>query len=77
VDKKIRTLIVDDSILFRTVLSKFVGEDTSIDVVGTAGDAYDARDKILELRPDVLTEKAYPAIPNSCCCRFVLADKCL
>jgi len=53
--KKIKTLIVDDSILFRTVLSKFVGEDANIEVVGTAGDPYDARDKILELRPDVLT----------------------
>jgi len=53
--KKIRALIVDDSILFRTVLSKLVNEDKSIEVVGTAGDAYDARDKILELRPDVLT----------------------
>ena len=44
--KKIRALIVDDSILFRTVLSKFVDEDENIEVIGTAGDPYEARDKI-------------------------------
>lgn len=53
--KKIRALIVDDSMLFREMLSRFIGEDTHIEVVGTAGDPYEARDKILELRPDVVT----------------------
>ncbi len=53
--KRIKVLIVDDSLLFREVLSKFVGEDKNIEIVGTAGDPYDARDRIIELRPDVLT----------------------
>ena len=53
--KKIKALIVDDSLLFREVLSKFISEDSHIEVVGTAGDPYEARDKILELRPDVVT----------------------
>lgn len=54
-DKKIRLLIVDDSILFRGTLAKFFSNDKAIDVVGQAGDPYEARDKIIELRPDVIT----------------------
>lgn len=54
-DKHIKALIVDDSILFREVLSKLVQEDSAIEVVATAGDPYDARDKIIQLRPNVMT----------------------
>ncbi len=55
-DRKItRVLIVDDSILFREVLSKCISEDENIEVVGKAGDPYEARDMILQLRPDVVT----------------------
>ncbi len=54
-EKYIKTLIVDDSILFREVLSKLVAEDKAIDVIATAGDPYDARDKIIQLRPNVMT----------------------
>lgn len=54
-DKHIKALIVDDSILFREVLSKLVQEDPAIEVVATAGDPYDARDKIIQLRPNVMT----------------------
>ena len=53
--KKVKVLIVDDSLLFRETLAKFISEDENIEVVGTAGDPYQARDKILELHPDVLT----------------------
>ena len=52
---RIKTLIVDDSILFRSVISKMIQEDEDIEIVGTAGDPYEARDKILEFRPRVLT----------------------
>lgn len=54
-DKKIKLLIVDDSILFRGTLAKFFINDKIIDVVGQAGDPYEARDKIVALRPDVIT----------------------
>lgn len=53
--KKIKLLVVDDSILFREVLSRFIRQDPEIDVVGTAGDAYSARDMILKYEPDVMT----------------------
>ncbi len=54
-EKYIKALIVDDSMLFREVLSKFVNEDKAIDVIATASDPYDARDKIVQLRPNVMT----------------------
>lgn len=53
--KKIRLLIVDDSSFFRGVLHRELSKDSSIEIVGTAIDAYDARDKIINLKPDVLT----------------------
>ena len=53
--RKIRVLVVDDSMVFREVLARSIGADPAIEVVGTASDAYTARDKILELEPDVLT----------------------
>lgn len=52
--KKIKVLIVDDSTLFREVLSSGVESDPNIEVVGKAIDAYDARDKIMQFHPDVI-----------------------
>ncbi len=50
----IRVLIVDDSATARAVLSEILESDPSIEVVATASDAYVARDKIVELKPDVV-----------------------
>ena len=52
---RIRVLIVDDSALMRQVLGSLLARDPEIEIVGTACDAYVARDKIRELQPDVLT----------------------
>ena len=52
---KIRVLVVDDSALVRDILSRGLAQDPGIEVVGTATDPYMARDKILQLHPDVLT----------------------
>ena len=52
---KIRLLIVDDSALVRQVLTEVFAQTRDIEVVGTAGDPYDAREKIKQLSPDVLT----------------------
>ncbi len=51
----IRVLVVDDSLLFRQILAKGIQTDTEIKVVATATDPFDARDKILEFEPDVVT----------------------
>ena len=53
--KNIRVLVVDDSLFMREFISKRLAEDAAIEVVGKAGDAYEARDKILALKPDVMT----------------------
>jgi two-component system chemotaxis response regulator CheB len=53
--KKIRVLVVDDSAVVRRMISDALAADPGIEVVGTACDPYVARDKILELNPDVLT----------------------
>lgn len=52
---KIKVLIVDDSAIVRKLLSEALASEPDIEVAGTAPDPYIARDKILSLRPDVLT----------------------
>lgn len=51
----IRVLIVDDSALIRSLLSEILSADAAFEVVGTAQDPYVAREKIRQLKPDVLT----------------------
>lgn len=55
IKRVIRVLIVDDSKLFREFLISGLSEEPSIEIVGWASDPYMARDKIIELRPDVMT----------------------
>jgi len=52
---KIKVLIVDDSAVVRKVFREELSRERDIDVVGTAPDPYVARDKIVKLKPDVLT----------------------
>ncbi|MFY8031734.1 MAG: protein-glutamate methylesterase/protein-glutamine glutaminase [Devosia sp.] len=51
----IKVLIVDDSALIREVLSRTLGKDGDILVVGTAEDPLEAREKVKTLNPDVVT----------------------
>ncbi len=51
---RIRVLVVDDSPLFREVAAKLMSHDERIEIVATAGDPYEARDKLLEYKPDVM-----------------------
>lgn len=51
----IRLLIVDDSAVVRQILSREVSRSPDIEVVATAPDPYIARDKIVYLKPDVMT----------------------
>jgi len=53
--KKIKVLIVDDSALVRQVLTKIIDSSKNLEVIGSARDPIDARDKIKQLNPDVLT----------------------
>ena len=51
----VKVLIIDDSELIRSLLTEILSQDPNIDVVGSAIDPFDAREKIKELKPDVLT----------------------
>lgn len=53
--KKIRVLIVDDAALMRQMLTELLGSAEDIEVVGTAPDPFIAREKIKQLKPDVIT----------------------
>jgi len=50
-----KVLIVDDSAIVRQKLQEELSKDPQIEVVGTAVDPFVARDKIVQLKPDVLT----------------------
>ena len=54
-NKKIKVLIVDDSAVVRKILSSGLSKQQDIEIVGTAPDPFIARNKILQLKPDVLT----------------------
>ncbi|HUI06922.1 MAG TPA: chemotaxis response regulator protein-glutamate methylesterase [Verrucomicrobiae bacterium] len=51
---RIKVLIVDDSAIVRQVFSAELGREPDIEVVGTAPDPYVARDKVVQLNPDVV-----------------------
>ena len=49
--KKVRVLIVDDSLLIREVLTEILNSSPDIEVVGGAEDPYVAREMIKQLIP--------------------------
>lgn len=53
--RKIRVLVLDDSVVFRELLSRGLSLDEDIQVVATAENPYDAIDKIESFDPDVIT----------------------
>lgn len=52
--QKIKVLIVDDSEIVRNVFSTVLSRDPAIQVIGEAADPYEARDKIVSLKPNVV-----------------------
>ncbi|MCH9022786.1 MAG: chemotaxis response regulator protein-glutamate methylesterase [Planctomycetes bacterium] len=53
--KTIRVLIVDDSVLTQKYFTRQLSRDPQINVVGCAANPFEARDRILAAKPDVLT----------------------
>ena len=51
----IKVLVVDDSAIVRDVLSAAIEKEPDMELVGTAPDPFVARDKIVRLKPDVIT----------------------
>lgn len=52
---KIKVFIVDDSAVVRKIFSEELSKYPDMEVVGVAPDPYVARDKIVHLKPDVVT----------------------
>ncbi|MBW1858491.1 MAG: chemotaxis response regulator protein-glutamate methylesterase [Deltaproteobacteria bacterium] len=53
--KPVRVLIVDDSPTVQAVLKNVLAEESDIQIVGTASDPYEAKDLIVQHKPDVIT----------------------
>jgi two-component system chemotaxis response regulator CheB len=50
-----RVLIVDDSRAFRMILRRILEASPDLEIVGEAGDPFEARERIIALEPDVVT----------------------
>lgn len=53
--QKIRVMVVDDSIVFRSWLVQSLSSDPRFEVVGFAFNALDAKKKLPQLKPDIMT----------------------
>ncbi len=53
--RQIKVLVVEDSLVFRELLVQSLNADPGINVVATARDPFEARDAIIEHKPDVMT----------------------
>jgi two-component system chemotaxis response regulator CheB len=53
-DRKIRVLVVDDSAVFRGILTHGIASDPDLEVVAAAVDPFDASDKIMAYDPDIM-----------------------
>jgi two-component system chemotaxis response regulator CheB len=53
--KVVKVLVVDDSLLIRQMFSRILSSDPEIEVVATAANADEAREKIKQFEPDVIT----------------------
>lgn len=51
----VKVLVVDDSATMRSLISAVLRRDPDIEVVGHAGDPFEAREAIKRLNPDVIT----------------------
>ena len=54
-NKKIRVMVVDDSVLARTMITQGLSKNQRLEIVGTAFNAQDAMAKVGQLKPDVIT----------------------
>lgn len=53
--RRIKVLVVDDSLLFRNMLVQSLESDPNIEVVAQVENPYEARDAIIKYKPDVMT----------------------
>ncbi|PKL50118.1 MAG: chemotaxis response regulator protein-glutamate methylesterase [Candidatus Riflebacteria bacterium HGW-Riflebacteria-2] len=53
--KKIKVLVVDDSAFMRTAIERMLVADPVIELIGSAANGREAVEKVIRLRPDVVT----------------------
>jgi two-component system chemotaxis response regulator CheB len=53
-NNKIKVLVIDDSMVVRKLVSDIINKEADMEVIGTAKDPYEGRDKIVYLNPDIL-----------------------
>ncbi len=53
--EKIKLLVVDDSAFMRKAIQMMVADDPNIEIIGTAINGQEAFEKVLELKPDLVT----------------------
>jgi two-component system chemotaxis response regulator CheB len=71
----IRVLIVDDSLLMRTMIVEMIEREGDIKVVGTASNGLDALARIRELSPDVVTlDVEMPKLDGLACLKRIMTD---
>lgn len=74
--RRLRVLIVDDSAVARRAVNDALASDPEIEVVGTAIDPYVAREKIVALKPDVLTlDLEMPRMDGLTFLRILMAER--
>lgn len=72
----VRVLVVDDSAFMRTALTRTLGSDSRITVVGQARDGREAVDRVRELEPDVVTmDFNMPRMNGVQAVRAILAER--
>ncbi len=55
ISRKLRVLVVDDSLVMQALISRMLAGVPEVEVIGMAADAFQAREKLVELQPDVMT----------------------
>lgn len=53
--RQIKVLVVEDSLVFRELMVKNLNKDPAIQVVAAVRDPFEARDALIEYKPDVMT----------------------
>jgi two-component system chemotaxis response regulator CheB len=71
----IRVLVVDDSTFVRQALTRMLASTLDIEVAGTAVDGKDGIEKVLAIRPDVVTlDVKMPRMGGLECLRHIMAE---
>jgi two-component system chemotaxis response regulator CheB len=74
--RRIRVLAVDDSAMFRKMLTDILSQDEDIELVGCATDAYDARDRLANFAVDVMTlDLEMPRMPGLTFLKLIMERK--